>query len=132
MSERTIAVKHDEKNPTAREETRSPEAFAKPPVTIVENEDGIVLHAEMPGAGKEAITLNVEKGILTIEAAADFTMPGRPVYSEFRLAPYFRQFSIPDSLDQEKGSAEYVNGVLKLTLPKAAAAKPRRIEVRAG
>jgi HSP20 family molecular chaperone IbpA len=131
MAERTITVKHDA-TPADREETRSPETFAKPPVTIIETDEGITLAADLPGAAKEGISINVEKGILTIEARAELDMPGKEVYAEFRLAPYFRQFSIPDTLDHEKGSAEYTNGLLSLTLPKAAAAKPRKIEVTAG
>ncbi|GAB4300912.1 MAG: Hsp20/alpha crystallin family protein [Desulfuromonadia bacterium] len=131
MSERTITVNQETK-PANREETRSPEVYGKPPVTIIENDEGILLAADLPGANKEGISLHVEKGILTIEARTDFAMPGKEVYSEFRLTPYFRQFSIPDTLDHEKGSADFTNGLLCLTLPKAAAAKPRKIQVSAG
>jgi HSP20 family molecular chaperone IbpA len=59
-------------------------------------------------------------------------MPGQSVYQEFELANYYRQFSIPESLDHERARADFTNGILTLTVPKAEAAKPKRIEVKAG
>lgn len=86
--------------------------------------------ADVPGAAKDSVDVNVEKGILTISAQVQREMPGRPVYSEFELAPYYRQFQIPEALDHEKAAASLTNGVLTLRIAKAEVAKPRRIEVR--
>lgn len=97
-----------------------------------ETEEGLVLTADLPGASKETLDVHVEKGILTISAPVTPATPGRPVYTEFELAPYYRQFSIPESLDHEKARAEYVNGILTLRIPKAEIAKPRKIEVKVG
>ena len=112
-----------------REETRAPERFLRPAVNITEEESGLVLTADLPGASKQALDIHVEKGILTINAPVSKEMPGRPIYSEFEWAPYYRQFQIPDLIDQAAVKAEFSNGVLTLRLPKAEAAKPRRIEV---
>ena len=112
-----------------REETRAPERFLRPAVNITEEESGLLLAAELPGANKQTIDIRVEKGILTINAPVSREMPGRPIYSEFEWAPYYRQFQIPDAIDQAKVKAEFNHGVLTLHLPKAEAAKPRRIEV---
>jgi HSP20 family protein len=112
-----------------REETRAPERFLRPAVSIIEDEAGLLLTADLPGAVKQTLDIHVEKGILTISAPASREMPGRPIYSEFEWAPYYRQFQIPDLIDQAKVKAEFNNGVLTLRLPKAEAAKPRRIEV---
>jgi HSP20 family protein len=98
-------------------------------VNIIEEESGLVLVADMPGATKQALDIHVEKGILTINAPVSRELPGRPIYSEFEWAPYYRQFQIPDAVDQAAAKAEFNNGVLTLRLPKAEAAKPRRIEV---
>lgn len=117
-------------NQNNREETRAPERFLRPAVSIVEDEAGLLLTADLPGTTKEAIDVNVDKGILTINATVSRQMPGRPIYSEFEWAPYFRQFQMPDVIDQSKVKAEFNNGVLTLHLPKAEAAKPRRIEVQ--
>jgi HSP20 family molecular chaperone IbpA len=57
-------------------------------------------------------------------------MPGQSVYQEFELANYYRQFSIPESLDHERARVVFTNGILTLTVPKAEAAKPKRIEVK--
>lgn len=117
-------------NQNNREETRAPERFLRPAVSIVEDEAGLLLTADLPGTTKQAIDVNVDKGILTINATVSRQMPGRPIYSEFEWAPYFRQFQMPDVIDQSKVKAEFNNGVLTLHLPKAEAAKPRRIEVQ--
>lgn len=121
-----------ERNPQSREETRSNEMHVRPPVNIIETEEGLVLTADLPGASKETLDVHVEKGILTISAPVAPVPPGRPVYTEFELAPYYRQFSIPESLDHEKARAEFVNGILTLRIPKAEIAKPRKIEVKVG
>lgn len=76
--------------------------------------------------------MNVEKGILTISAPAQHTAPGISAYREFELASYYRQFTIPESLDHKKAKAEYINGILTLKVPKAEAAKPKRIPVQVG
>jgi HSP20 family protein len=114
----------------AREETRAGERYIRPVVDIVETEEGLTLIADIPGAAKEGLDVNVEKGILTISAPAARTMPGRPLFKEFETAPYYRQFSIPEILDHEKAEADYANGILTLKIPKTEAAKPRKIEIK--
>lgn len=122
----------NEKNLQTREETRSSEKYIKPAVNIVETEEGLILTADIPGASKESLDVSVEKGILTISAAVTRDMPGQPVYTEFELANYYRQFSIPETLDQQRARADFTNGILTLQIPKAEAAKPRKIEVKVG
>ena len=119
-----------ERNVRAQEETRAFEKYMKPPVNIIEVEDSLILRAEIPGAAKESVDINVEKGILTINAPTGTReMPGRALYTEFKLAPYYRQFQVPEGLNNEKASAEYTNGVLTLRLAKPEVAKPRKISV---
>ncbi|MDO9308206.1 MAG: Hsp20/alpha crystallin family protein [Deltaproteobacteria bacterium] len=130
MAANGITERNDEKNVQAREETRASERYIKPAVNILETEAGLTLIADMPGSAKDSLDVNVEKGILTISATISRTAPGRPVYSEFELAPYYRQFSIPEILDHEKATADYANGLLTLKVPKAEAAKPRKIEIK--
>lgn len=132
MAVNGLTERSGEKNLQAREETRSNEKYIKPPVNIIETDEGLTLTADLPGAAKETLDVNVEKGILTISAPVSRSMPGRPAYTEFELAPYYRQFTIPESLDHEKARAEFANGILTLRVPKAEAAKPRKIEVKVG
>jgi len=129
MAANGLSTRDQEVTARNREETRAPERFLRPAVNIIEEESGLVLVADMPGATKQALDIHVEKGILTINAPVSRELPGRPIYSEFEWAPYYRQFQIPDAVDQGAAKAEFNNGVLTLRLPKAEAAKPRRIEV---
>lgn len=130
MAANSLTERNEEKNVQTREETRSNDTFIRPAVNIIETEEGLILTADIPGATKESLDVNVEKGILTISAPAHHTLPGTSAYREFELANYYRQFSIPESLDHEKAKAEYTNGILTLRVPKAEVAKPRRIEVQ--
>jgi HSP20 family molecular chaperone IbpA len=132
MPSNSLTAKSDEKNVQTREETRASERYVKPAVDIIESEERLTLMADIPGAAKDTLDVNVEKGILTISAQVSCCMPGRPIYAEFELAPYYRQFSIPESLAHEKAAADFSNGILTLRVPKAEAAKPRKIEIKVG
>jgi HSP20 family protein len=125
MAANSLTERNDERNVQSREETRSNEKYIRPAVNIIETEEGLVLTADIPGASKDALDVNVEKGILTITAPAQHTTPGTS-------ASYYRQFTIPESLDHEKAKAEFVNGILTLKVPKAEVAKPKRISVQVG
>jgi len=132
MATNSITERNDERNVQTREDTRSNEKYIRPAVNIMETEEGLTLTADIPGAAKETLDVNVEKGILTISAPVSHTMPGQSAYTEFELANYYRQFSIPESLDHEKAKAEFANGILTLRVPKAEVAKPKKIEVKIG
>lgn len=132
MAAKSLTERTDEQNIPTREETRADDKYIRPAVNIIETEEGLILTADIPGATKKGLDVNVEKGILTINAPAHHTAPGNPVYREFELASYYRQFSIPESLDHENAKAEYVNGILTLRVPKAKIAKPKRIDVQVG
>lgn len=132
MAANSVMERNDERSVQAREETRSAEKYIRPAVNIVETEEGLFVTADMPGAAKDRIDVNVDKGILTITAPAQSTLKGSLLYREFELATYYRQFAVPESLDHSKARAEYANGMLTLRVPKAESAKPRRIEVQAG
>lgn len=132
MATNSLTERNDEQDVQAREETRSNERYIRPAVNIIEDEEGLVLTADIPGASKEALDINVERGILTISAPAQHTAPGTSAYREFELTSYYRQFTIPESLDHEKARAGYVNGILTLRVPKADIAKPKRIAVQVG
>jgi HSP20 family protein len=130
MAVNGLTERKDDRNVQAREETRSGEKFIKPAVNIIETEEGLTLTADVPAASRDALDVNVEKGILTISAPVSRTMPGTPIYTEFELASYYRQFSIPEILDHEKAKAELNNGILTLRVPRSEPAKPRKIEIR--
>jgi HSP20 family molecular chaperone IbpA len=87
--------------------------------------------ADLPGAAEDSITVSVEKDVLTIKALpAASTLPGEPVFREFQTAGFYRQFRLGNKIDQSAIEADYRHGVLRLTLPFAAEAKPRQVAVR--
>jgi HSP20 family protein len=130
MAANGITEKNDDKSVQVREETRASERYVKPPVTIIETEQGLTLIADIPGSVRDTLDVNIEKGVMTISAAVARSMPGRPVYTEFELTPYYRQFTIPEILDHERATANFANGLLTLKVPKAETAKPRKIEIK--
>jgi HSP20 family molecular chaperone IbpA len=103
-------------------------SYVAPAVDIFETENALLVVADLPGVGKEQLQLGIERTLLTIEGNP--SVGAEPnLYREFGTAGYYRRFHLPDNLDLNQTTAELKDGVLTLTLPKAAAAKPRRIEV---
>lgn len=131
MAEKTVAARTQEKAPPSREDTRSQERYVSPPVDIFETTNGLVVTADLPGVAKEGLDIRVENNLLTIRGKAAHAAPGDPIYREYGLVNFFRQFELNERVDQNKISAELKHGVLTLSLPKAEEAKPRKIEVRA-
>jgi HSP20 family molecular chaperone IbpA len=103
-----------------------------PLVDIYENADEILLVADVPGVAKDQIRIDLEKNQLTLTARREDNPKGRMIGQEWGSRDYYRAFAIPQGIDAEKISADLTDGVLRVHLPKAAAAKPRKIEVRAG
>lgn len=128
MTEKSLS--QQPKTSLSREATRSSEHFVTPAVDIFESEQGLTLVADVPGLDREHLSIDIDKGILTLEGRAPSVQGGAEIYREFTMPRYYRQFQLPDSVDLSRISAEIQNGVLTLQLPKAEAAKPRRIEVR--
>lgn len=104
-----------------------------PPVNIVEDEAGITLSADLPGATREALTIRVDGDTLTIEAPIQLGEAANlePLYVERRAGRYLRSFTLSRELDSTRIDAALKDGVLTLRLPKLEQARPRRIEVRA-
>ena len=105
-----------------------------PPVDVIEDNTGITLYADRPGVPKDGVDLSVEGDALRIEGKVAIAMPDsmQSVYAEVTSPSYRRVFTLSKELDPGKISAEFAQGVLKLRIPKAEHAQPRRIEVRAG
>ncbi|WP_292934158.1 Hsp20/alpha crystallin family protein [Noviherbaspirillum sp.] len=108
------------------------EAALLPPVDVIEDASGITLFADLPGVPKEKLSLQLEAETLTIEGEVELNAPTEIESShvEVRLPRYRRVFTLSRELDSEKASAEFKNGVLKLRIPKAEHAQPRKIEIK--
>ena len=104
-----------------------------PPVDVIEDSTGITLFADLPGVSKDKLELSVEGDTLNIEGQVSIDMPDtmQASYAEVNHPRYRRVFTLSKELDPSRISAELAQGVLKLRIPKAEHAQPRRIEVRA-
>lgn len=117
-----------------RAAAREREAALVPAVDVVEDAEGITLYADLPGVPRERLNLTVESGTLTIEGEVVLEgMEGLAAVHREIEAPRFRRvFSLSQELDGERVAADLQQGVLRLRIPKAAHALPRRVEVQVG
>jgi len=105
-------------------------AWDVPPANIREEHDAYILELEMPGVSKSGIEVTVENNELTLVGhRTDLEIKGDAVYQESRRCDYRRSFEIDASIDTHKIVAKIDQGILRLTLPKAASLKPRKISV---
>jgi len=106
-------------------------AAVLPPVDVIEDATGITLYADLPGVAKEQVKLNVEADTLTIEGEVGLATPEglTASHAEVQVPRYRRVFTLSKELDAEKISAEMTQGVLKLRIPKAQHAQPRKVQI---
>lgn len=104
-----------------------------PAVDIFEKGETTVIMADMPGVASDGVDVTLEKQVLTLRGAVKPHAPEgyRRLSSEYREGGYLRVFTLSDEIDQAKINAEFKNGVLRLELPHAAEAKPKKISVKA-
>jgi HSP20 family molecular chaperone IbpA len=103
------------------------------PVDLYETADGLVLLADLPGVRRSDLQVRLEQGVLTVEGVAHSSpdAPGQtPLALEFRDAVYRRTFTVGSGIDPSRIDASLQHGVLTLRLPKAEAARTRKIEIR--
>lgn len=117
---------------TKTKETTRDEAALMPPVDVIEDASGITLYADLPGVAKDKVQLQVEADTLSIEGELALDMPEgmEASHAEVSLPRYRRVFTLSKEMDTDKIAAEFDQGVLRLRIPKAEHAQPRRIEVR--
>jgi len=132
MAEKTIATAGNRHGSAQRETTRGQEQYVAPPVDIYDTPDGLVVLADLPGVAKDDVNVHIENNVLTLAARARHIAPGEPVYREYELVNFYRQFELSEEVDRERLAAQLNHGVLMLRLPRAEKAKPRKINVQVG
>ncbi|MGB0128144.1 MAG: Hsp20/alpha crystallin family protein [Rhodocyclaceae bacterium] len=117
---------------TKQAEAARETATLMPPVDVIEDAGGITVYADMPGVPKDKLHLQVEADTQTIEGELALNIPEgmEASHAEVSLPRYRRVFTLSKELDSAKVAAEFNQGVLKLRIPKAEHAQPRRIEVK--
>jgi HSP20 family protein len=101
-------------------------------VDIYENKDQIVLEAELPGMSREDFDLTIENNVITLRGERRFEKKENTEnYHRVERAygSFTRSFTLPNTVTGEGATADYRNGVLRVTLPKREETKARRIEV---
>jgi HSP20 family protein len=107
-----------------------------PAIDVVEQKDAYVLYAELPGVDASQVDISFEQNVLTIRGTKRSTLESSNdgelrVYAAERVTGSFeRSIRLPEFVDSDKIQAEFTNGLLKIMVPKAQAAQPRRIEIK--
>jgi HSP20 family protein len=116
----------------AKEEKTVPGRFYVPYTDVYETEDALTVVMEVPGVVREDVAIELKGDVLRVEGRIDFAKYGglEPVYTEYNVGHWTRSFALPDKVDQERIGAQLEDGVLTLTLPKTAEARPRRIALK--
>jgi|SRR5208282_2483766 len=129
---KSLAKRQGEGNVAVAERGPGAATYA-PRFDIVETDDELVLYGDLPGVTQANLDVRFENGRLML----DGKVPSRHaehefVYGEYGIGDFYRSFSINETIDAEKISAELRDGVLTLHLPKVEKVKPRKILVKAG
>jgi len=116
----------------APETPKQPRQVYTPALDIYETTDGLVLEADLPGVQPNHLEIRVQDNVLHLYGKVTWpvTPPARLLHEEVREEDFYRSFILSDEVDTDQITADFSDGVLKLTLPKAPKAKPRKIEVR--
>ena len=103
-----------------------------PAVDIYEKDNELILTAEVPGINEKDIEISLEDNTLSIKGERKFEKETKEENFhriERSYGSFFRSFSLPANIDQEKIQAEHENGILRITMPKKAELKPKIIKV---
>lgn len=120
-----------EQSVPATSQPETPRLLFNPPIDIYETADGLVLYADLPGVTAEGLELQVQDNRLTLFGRVQKLESENAVvlHQEYQVGDFLRSFILSDEVDHDRIQAKLTNGVLRVELPKAPRAKPRRIEV---
>ena len=108
------------------------EGVWQPPVDIYEDEDSVVIKAEVPDVDQKDIEVRIENNTLTLKGERKHSSEIKKE-NYYRVERYFgqfqRSFSLPQSINQDKVQASCEKGILTITLPKREEVKPKQISV---
>jgi len=117
-----------------QDESLTSSSFA-PAVDVYEDEHNVALKIEVPGIDEKDIDVRIENNTLTVHGDRKIEKEEKEENYrrvERQYGSFTRTFNLPPTVDAEKVQADYDKGVLKITLPKKAEAKPKQIKVNVG
>jgi HSP20 family protein len=121
--------------PTVFGDSQRPAVAARPSVDVIEEDDRIVIKADMPGLEKDEVKVTVHDGVLSLEGKRveqrEIEADGY-TRSERYMGSFARTFTLPSWADGSQIGADYTNGVLTVVIPKTEAAKPKQVEIKIG
>lgn len=122
-----------DKTPAETPETTHGGRIYRPLTDIIETKEGVSLMLEMPGVAPDDVDVSLERRVLTIRGRTSRAEPEnlQLVHTEYGEGDYERVFTMSEDFDPEKIEAGMRNGVLTVTLPRAIAALPKKITVKA-
>lgn len=118
-------------SPARSESATEQETFIAPPYELKESADAYGLEVFVPGVAKDAVELNVDKGELIITARRRWKAPEgwTEIFRETADADYRLRLDLNETVNLERINAELEQGILRVTLPKAEAVRPRKIDI---
>ncbi|UCE59934.1 MAG: Hsp20/alpha crystallin family protein [Phycisphaerales bacterium] len=130
----TCAIDKPANTEVVRAERTQSERYYRPNVDIIESTEELTVHADVPGVKADDVGISFENGTLTIHGKVNKRTPENVNYAlnEYGVGDFYRTFQVSEKIDSAKISAECADGVLTLHLPKAEAARPRKIDVKTG
>lgn len=133
MTDKELQVSEKQPVPAEEGEFTREGVYFTPAVDICETEKELMILADMPGVSPEGVDIEIREGILTIEGkVAARAEEAENLLTEYRQGNYFRNFRVTDTVDSDKIEASMSNGVLKVVLPKAEKAMPRKVAITTG
>ena len=105
-----------------------------PPVDVAEENDRLLVRVEVPGMNQSDLKVHFEDGLLTVSGEREFERKDTRNYHRIERAygSFTRTFSLPRSVDANKITASYKDGILEVEIPKLEEAKPKQIEINVG
>lgn len=106
----------------------------RPLADVFEATDRVVISLDVPGVPKEAIQVAVENNILTVRGDRQLDKDDKKNYHRLERAfgTFSRSFNLPATVNPERVTANYQNGVLEISLPKKEELKPRTVDIKIG
>jgi len=132
MSQEVRTVQQQAPATRETDQRMPPRPVFLPAADIYETKDSIVVLAEMPGVPSEGVDISLERRVLTIRGhgASNEHAGYQRVYNEYADGDYERVFTLSENIDRDRIEATLKDGVLQLVLPKAEAARARKIELK--